>query len=90
VTQSGEIDGRCPLWVKTRHDALKSRCPLYPQSGHVRCNYGCPLCVKSGGIDGLHGPLANVLVFDRNYVAFRSLRLQMFTVHFERYFGCPC
>ena len=21
----------CPLWVKSRHDALKSRCPLYPQ-----------------------------------------------------------
>jgi hypothetical protein len=24
------------------------------------------------GIDGLHGPLANVLVFDRNYVTFRA------------------
>jgi hypothetical protein len=21
----------CPLWVKTRHDALKSQCPLYSQ-----------------------------------------------------------
>ena len=21
----------CPLWVKSRHDTLKSRCPLYPQ-----------------------------------------------------------
>jgi hypothetical protein len=23
--------GRCPLWVKSRHHALKVRCPLYPQ-----------------------------------------------------------
>ena len=46
--------------------------------------------VPKAGIDGLHGPLANVLVFDRNYVTFGALRLQMFTVHFERYFGCPC
>jgi hypothetical protein len=22
---------RCPLWVKSRHQVLKSRCPLYPQ-----------------------------------------------------------
>jgi hypothetical protein len=22
---------RCPLWVKSGHEALKSRCPLYPQ-----------------------------------------------------------
>jgi hypothetical protein len=23
--------GECPLWVKSRHDTLKSQCPLYPQ-----------------------------------------------------------
>jgi hypothetical protein len=22
---------RLPLWVKSRHDAVKRRCPLYPQ-----------------------------------------------------------
>jgi hypothetical protein len=28
---SAEPQLRCPLWVKSRHDALKLRCPLYPQ-----------------------------------------------------------
>jgi hypothetical protein len=28
--------------------------------------------VPKAGIDGLHGPLANLLVFDRNYVTFRA------------------
>jgi hypothetical protein len=26
-----QMEMACPLWVKSRHHALKSRCPLYPQ-----------------------------------------------------------
>src|SRR5690348_7391745 len=39
---------RCPLWVRSRHHALKSPCPLYPNSGHQLSALGCPLCARSG------------------------------------------
>jgi hypothetical protein len=44
---TAEPGRRYLLWVKSRHDALKSRCPLYPKSGHWQTTVGCPLCAKS-------------------------------------------
>jgi hypothetical protein len=31
MTATREQDRGCPLWVKSRHDALELPCPLYPR-----------------------------------------------------------
>jgi hypothetical protein len=28
---TANLDRRCPLWVKSRHQRISTRCPLYPQ-----------------------------------------------------------
>jgi hypothetical protein len=43
----GLAAAQCPLWVKSRHRALKSPCPLMTQSGHRRMRSGCPLTAVS-------------------------------------------
>jgi hypothetical protein len=37
----------CPLWVKSRHDPLKSRCPLYPQKRTSLSVVAMSACAKS-------------------------------------------
>ena len=59
----------CPLWVKSRHLQCKTLCPLYSQERTLRVHSQNVRYGPKADIDGLSGPFAERLVFDRNYVA---------------------
>src|SRR6516162_8510226 len=60
---NAKIGCPCPLWVKSRHDALKPRCPLYPQKRtSVRPPLMSALCQKQTHALQQKGPLFDHLV----------------------------